>query len=553
MYRLKYSFKQIFDNLFFNILFVALNAFVIYNMIIIYRGYSDVSDELASRSVSGAFLIDVSAKCFFYVIAYLLWSTYLSYKHRNSNFDELAFGNYRFGNYYYLIAVNLVNLTLSLLYCIIIAIMSCSLDNMDMIFASYIIKRVLISFFLPANLMILVGFVIGRIRNNLLPILLIIMVAFVISPTFLTILQTVSSYNARIIACNFDVIQNNYYNASGFATDLVFGYMWAKIIGMICVFSIPVCHVFIYKYKRFVASVLFVIFAVCEIYYYLPDSRVFDLIFAFKEDAYYSDVEVIEENVDFCITDYCMDIEFGKTLKVSCDMKVSEKAKNEYTFTLYHTLKVKEVLVDGKNADFSQNADWFTVYTDDNSSNIKVKYEGIIDYYVANGKYIYLPEDFPYYPLAGVKNIGKDGFLGSAMNDFKSHYTIKLYNYDDIISNLTGIGAGKYEGNSKGIMLLRGPVYEKVKNGITFICPKYPYASRYCTDENLEMLADMLYELEDTYDYSFSDKKILAIGYVYLGYLGTGNHFGDEYVDLVSTECRTVKRTFEEKFLYVED
>ncbi len=224
-----------------------------------------------------------------------------------------------------------------------------------------------------------------------------------------------------------------------------------------------------------------------EYKYYRPVSRVNENFMAYNYDMYYHLYpvnEAYDENSPFVISDYDMDIVFNDLINAKCTVTLADDAEGEYIFTLYHNLKLKKVLVDGKKADYKRDKD-FVYVKRPKGAKITFEYYGNVDYCVVDERYVYIPEELPIYPVAG-KKIALTGNPDNSMNDYVSHMKVKV-NRDGIYSNLPKTGNCTYEGDVRGLYLNKTDTREIKACDRILLVPKYICSDLVCDDEkNIE-------------------------------------------------------------------
>lgn len=183
-----------------------------------------------------------------------------------------------------------------------------------------------------------------------------------------------------------------------------------------------------------------------------------------------------EEEANYKITEYVMELSMFVNLSMEVDMKVSESLE-EYKMTLYHGYKVSEVTdQNGNKLDFSQDRDNLRIDNKEgyNIERIRMKYYGYsVDAY-ANYQACYLPAYYAYYPRAGYKRV-IDEVSNEAIPDFvdkDTYFKVKVNSPSSYISNLE-CNNGVFEGKADGFTLVKG-FYKKKElvNGNVLI---YPY------------------------------------------------------------------------------
>lgn len=209
--------------------------------------------------------------------------------------------------------------------------------------------------------------------------------------------------------------------------------------------------------------------------------------------AYAYGAQKINEAADFCIENYEMDLKINRKLNAVVTMK-PDKTLSSYTFTLYHGYKIKEVTDQNQNKlDFIVDGDFVTVQGSDISS-LTIQYSGSGKNFYSNYQGIYLPGDFPYYPIAGKHQICHTGDYFSIVPDNTPYYEIKISSGLPVYSNLGGTSETSFSGATKAPGLFAGAfLAEKEHRGARIV---YPYLYGYF-ETNFSEYADMLLEGKD--------------------------------------------------------
>lgn len=198
-----------------------------------------------------------------------------------------------------------------------------------------------------------------------------------------------------------------------------------------------------------------------------------------KWDGYYSDfnfqasdwrfADVFStkhlEQPNYEISSYNMDIELGKQLKVSGNLEVKNPENREQIiFTLYHGYNVsKWEIEEGIAYNWKQEGDYLILNLDTAVSNfiISFSYEGKHDVFYSNSRGAMLPGFFPWYPMAGKKQIAVsyiDYTYGyNSYNRVKeANFDININTVEEIITNLDKLSDGHYMGITDGLSLFTG-------------------------------------------------------------------------------------------------
>ncbi len=149
----------------------------------------------------------------------------------------------------------------------------------------------------------------------------------------------------------------------------------------------------------------------------------------------------------------------------------------------------------GDNLEYSRENDYLTVTGTDDTTQLIIKYAGNGKGYYSNYQGIYLPGDFPYYPVAGKQIIYdyEENYYYPVVPDNTPEYEIKVSSPLTIISNLESNGNNTFYGSTKVPCLFAGMYAEKDYMGMKLI---YPYLD----GESIHL--DKILENTDTGKYS---------------------------------------------------
>ncbi len=485
---------------------------------------------------------------FFYVMFFLAWSCYLTSKYMLAGCDELCTKVYRYKSYNYVLVLEIVNTLATVIIFTIACIMSSLSPNFDYVYMVCLLKRVVLSFFLAATASILLGLIIGSIRNKKAIIVVFLVTAIILSPVFATMYNSADGKLIHILE-NLNLIQcNTYAMEYRFFLDSTPLYKWIKILGIIAILLIPLIIKTTEKTKGriLICSCFCLIFIGCEAYYYAPHSYFYESYYDNSFIEFYNNQSGdMEDIVDFTISEYDLDIDFDEDMKCRCNLTLEGELKKAYTFTLYHTLKVTSVKSGDSDVKYSQAGDYLTIY-DPKSSAITIDYKGIIDMYPATKSLVYLPEFFPYYPIAGKKTVvSDDPAAAHVMNDFASNYKLS--------TNLKDLYTTNTNHKTKGIMILSANYEKKIVGDYTYIIPRY--TSPAVTDQDLKDNNALLDELLPS-DYN-KGSRIILIDKQY-ALTDHSYHIGDDILYMAGLPKQKITKellttAIKERFEHAED
>jgi hypothetical protein len=185
-----------------------------------------------------------------------------------------------------------------------------------------------------------------------------------------------------------------------------------------------------------------------------------------------------EIEANFSVTDYDMELSFGKQLSAKVTLSISaDQIHPEYFFTLHHGYKIREIVTDtGSSIPYSQEGDYIEI---NNESLTPIKtlcflYEGYSSTFYSNSKSCFLPGFFPYYPKAGYRMIfDEDYHTYVQKKEEEANYRVKVIG-QSVASNLKG-SHNVFEGRTDNVTLIAGYYDLITANGNTGIY--YPLQS----------------------------------------------------------------------------
>lgn len=238
------------------------------------------------------------------------------------------------------------------------------------------------------------------------------------------------------------------------------------------------------------------------------------------EDIYGYNSELIammsdeNENVDFYVTSYDMELDLRKALEADVVMELSDSTLFQYEFLFCKDYEIISVQNEsGDELKFSRDGNNLTIFNDaGNLSSIHMVYEGICYNMFYTGKFgSYLQGNFPYYPIVGNGDIYKYGLC--ELPDEESDFNVTIKSKYQIYSNLDEAGEDTFTGKSNQVTLVSGPYWtEKEINGVDYIYTDV--AVDYNPEKNSYLYEGLQNALngdtaESTTDYSINDKKVL--------------------------------------------
>lgn len=198
----------------------------------------------------------------------------------------------------------------------------------------------------------------------------------------------------------------------------------------------------------------------------------------FEDVAYYSDEEngipaPSAKEPDLKIEAYNLTVDISSRLKVDGELRLSsEKPKDEFILTLYHGYQVKEITSEEMEIAYERQEDRIILKFPEavDQCTFRIVYEGSSGKYYSNSQAIMLPGYFPWYPMAGDRQIfvqypnytGGNGY--DPYNRVSpAEFTLTVHTRCDFVTNLKETAENVYEGRSDSISLIGGYI-EKNEN-----------------------------------------------------------------------------------------
>ncbi len=184
-------------------------------------------------------------------------------------------------------------------------------------------------------------------------------------------------------------------------------------------------------------------------------------------------LNVDEEKVNYTVRAYRLGLSMGNEMKVQGQMDIQSKTpRNKYAFTLYRGYRVDKVksMTEGVHVMFRQTEDELLVTTDCKVSRISIEidYKGYHPIFYSNSEATMLPGWFPWYPMAGKKQIYITVMGNSGYNSYNhiEEADCRLEIYGPIVTNLEKRKEGIYEGKADSITVLAGNIVETDKQNL---------------------------------------------------------------------------------------
>lgn len=124
---------------------------------------------------------------------------------------------------------------------------------------------------------------------------------------------------------------------------------------------------------------------------------------------FYTENEQKNQDPDFEVTSYDMDLSIYRQLDAEVSMTLSDTGLEYYNFTLYHGYNVLKITdIEGNALKYNREGDYVTVIGNGNLQLISIKYSGYSPILYSNYQACSLPGFFAYYPIPGFYKITGD-------------------------------------------------------------------------------------------------------------------------------------------------
>lgn len=156
---------------------------------------------------------------------------------------------------------------------------------------------------------------------------------------------------------------------------------------------------------------------------------------------FYTENEQKNQDPDFEVTSYDMDLSIYRQLDAEVSMTLSDTGLEYYNFTLYHGYNVLKITdIEGNALKYNREGDYVTVIVNGNLQLINIKYSGYSPILYSNYQACSLPGFFAYYPIPGFYKITGDYTTYNPI-DIKSEteFNIRVDSARQFYSNLVEV------------------------------------------------------------------------------------------------------------------
>ena len=153
---------------------------------------------------------------------------------------------------------------------------------------------------------------------------------------------------------------------------------------------------------------------------------------------FYTENEQKNQDPDFEVTSYDMDLSIYRQLDAEVSMTLSDTGLEYYNFTLYHGYNVLKITdIEGNALKYNREGDYVTVIGNGNLQLINIKYSGYSPILYSNYQACSLPGFFAYYPIPGFYKITGDYTTYNPIEiKSETEYNIRVDSARQFYSNL---------------------------------------------------------------------------------------------------------------------
>lgn len=429
-----------------------------------------------------------------------------------------------------LVLITLINLLFYLVSVIVLKV-----GHADGIFYWEGLQYSIIYWFLPSCISFILGLIFSILMSGVLPYGFIIITSFLIGPVNKEISQLIGIN--EIIDLRKAIVELNIGQYGNYSIDPIYGLevepkrLLHNIIFLLVVIMILFIIVGVkerIKEANYLCYMGLMTMVLCVfIFNYIKPSFVYknghyeDTSKSYYDILYYENKELINiEDDNFTVLENNLYLDRENLLSVNLKSLVKIKDDcSRLTYTLYRDFKIKDILVNGEKATYSQSGDFVEIdriFRKDERVEINFVYEGLSSpkhYY--SKKAMILMGYFPWIPQRGYYSIMNSvGETFYKANGDEIKYTLAFKENDkEIYTNLKKDSKGNYSGTLKyGLTLVSGMVEEKKINDVSFTLPIIYKDISNNLEYNLDSLQGTINKVYEILDYNdVSVKKVFIL------------------------------------------
>lgn len=193
----------------------------------------------------------------------------------------------------------------------------------------------------------------------------------------------------------------------------------------------------------------------------------------FADLSYYDGDKTIHPHmngVDYKIREYNMDIQFKRNLKVKGEFKLeSRKPDDQFVLTLYHGYDVGNIRSEDTELTYERSGDKIILNFPEKITQctFEIEYEGMSGKYYSNSQAVMLPGYFPWYPMAGERQVFAEYPYYNGGNGYNPYnripeadFSLRISSGCDFVTNIKKKEENLYEGRSDGISIVGGNIVQ---------------------------------------------------------------------------------------------
>lgn len=261
----------------------------------------------------------------------------------------------------------------------------------------------------------------------------------------------------------------------------------------------------------------------------------------FKDLTYYSKENILyhqNQYPEYQFTKYDLEIDISGRLLVTGKLTLhSSQPRREYVFTLYHGYQIQNLVVNDLEVEYKHEEDKVTMVLEKPTENadVLIVYKGEAGKFYSNSEGIMLPGYFPWYPMAGEKQVfvqysGYNG--GNGYNPYNriipAEFILEINSDCAYITNLEKVEGNTYSGICDSLTLIGGNISLTSENKIKNYLPL-----ELCQTNEAEYLSDLnkqwertLNELENVFGIDVSE---LSAKEIILASKDIGRNFSNSF------------------------
>lgn len=377
--------------------------------------------------------------------------------------------------------------------------------NYSTTFLQQELRGLVLHYFLPLMVAILLGGVVALKLNRLAGAAVILLLAFVISPAFDLFTAGLTETVGLIRWKNLITL---YMQGGQWRPDSWYGAPGEGFRLFLCLFWIALLSLFLLwwalrgRVSRLVASLCCV--AVAAATFPTAFQRTgslnkysTDLVdrntYGYLPLSYQFNMQQQNTPADFSVERCRLDIHIGLEMKGKATMRVAEE-REWLDFTLIHSYRVDSVQDgEGTALEYRREGDYLSVHAL-KAQEIEICYTGSDVNYYSNDVACFLPGDFAYYPMAGLLptyDNQANNFYTSMLPGTEAEFEISVEAPYPVTVSLPKVGEG-YKGTAQSFSIVGGPyAVQEEKSGLKIVrsdSQRAPSLSREKIEEAFEKI-----------------------------------------------------------------